>query len=686
MTTVEQRIAGPERAGGQGLDHHQEESGNRAIVALLNDPVRSDQVDLAMTYRRDAGDGAPLLRQAQHERIGIPQDEWEESHTGWYEVWSKRGMMRFVRSLAPAGGYGYRVIDQVGDNPIADQDPTALSTKAEELEAAARSGFSGTDPAKAFIEPEQMSYPLGYERIAQLFDSPNAPDIVISPKSYAFGRQPGQHGALDVVQSRAPLVFSGPGVVSGETDVICSHVDVTPTLAKLLGLPLIDGKDSSGRTSSERGVPADVYLKRQDGRVIEEVLSGKGEMGNEEGDGGRPERVYILLLDGLSNTELKERLEHDRESIPNLARIIERGVMFRYGVFATFPTITWPSHNALGSGAWCGHHDIVNPTYYLRETRQVVTPQGSIWETGKYLSDEVETLYEALHREYGKWDASTGKGIITASLNEPCGRGALHATLERRLLVDGERLGEVARENRGDTNPRWKEEGQEQVYRYSATDIRALSQSLMLFDGDSQPPPMFTFHEFSLTDAVGHDYGPHHKAMLDALVETDKRIGKILSVLDRRGLFESTLFVISADHGMAQTDVELAADPAQAVLDAGIKAVVTSPLIYLVDMDVTVETSADGRTAHVTVLENDVDASGEKPPVAGADVHVIGAHSRVLADSKTDAFGVAGLPLPVGEEPDSLIVRVEHERFNTRHLRVNGANVAEDPRTVLFGG
>ena len=80
-----------------------------------------------------------------------------------------------------------------------------------------------------------MSYPLGYERIAQLFDSPNAPDIVISPKSYAFGRQPGQHGALDVVQSRAPLVFSGPGVVSGETDVICSHVDVTPTLAKLLG-------------------------------------------------------------------------------------------------------------------------------------------------------------------------------------------------------------------------------------------------------------------------------------------------------------------------------------------------------------------------------------------------------------------------------------------------------------------
>ena len=370
--------------------------------------------------------------------------------------------------------------------------------------------------------------------------------------------------------------------------------------------------------------------------------------------------------------------------IPNLARIIERGVMFRYGVFATFPTITWPSHNALGSGAWCGHHDVVNPTYYLREKRQVVTPQGSIWETGKYLSDEVETLYEALHREYGKWDASSGNGVITASLNEPCGRGALHATLERRLLVDGEKLRDVARENRGDTNPRWKEEGKEQVYRYSGTDIQALSQSLMLFDSDSQPPPMFTFHEFSLTDAVGHDYGPHHEAMLDALMETDKRIGKILSVLDRRGLFESTLFVISADHGMAQTDIELTADPAQAVLDAGLKAVVTSPLIYLLDMDVSVEASADGRTVNATVLENDPDASGEQPPVAGADVRVIGAHSRVLAEAKTDGFGVAGLPLPVGEAPGSLVIRVEHEQFNTRHLRLDGTNVVEDPRAVLF--
>jgi hypothetical protein len=65
------------------------------------------------------------------------------------------------------------------------------------------------------MEPATLSYPLAYEKIAQLFDSPNAPDMIVNPKSYQYGRQPGQHGAADVVQARAPLVFSGPGIGQG---------------------------------------------------------------------------------------------------------------------------------------------------------------------------------------------------------------------------------------------------------------------------------------------------------------------------------------------------------------------------------------------------------------------------------------------------------------------------------------
>ena len=93
MTTTERRLAPPERAGGQGLDPNQEESGNRAIIALLTDD-KHGPTDWLATYRRESDDG------------------------GAYEVWSLRGMIRFQRFLDAGGGYGYEVIEQSGENPI----------------------------------------------------------------------------------------------------------------------------------------------------------------------------------------------------------------------------------------------------------------------------------------------------------------------------------------------------------------------------------------------------------------------------------------------------------------------------------------------------------------------------------------------------------------------------------------
>ena len=322
------------------------------------------------------------------------------------------------------------------------------------------------------------------------------------------------------------------------------------------------------------------------------------------------------------------------------------------------------------------------------------------FDTAKFLSEDVETLYEAVHRAFGKWDGADRsadtrpkQGALTASINEPCARGATHSTLERRLTCDPERLQEVSHDHYEDTNRRWRQDGQEGVYRYSRIDTRGLAQALLLFDDETQPPPIFTFHEFTLPDAVGHDYGPHHDAMRTALVETDERIGEILAVMERRGLLESTLFVVTADHGMAPIDTELAANQVQAVLDAGLKAVAPAPLVYLLDMEVALEPAIDGRTVTVTVLENDADAQGEKPPVEGAEVRVLGEHGlrqaqaelSVVAEAKTDAFGVAGLPLPVDADPAKLIVSVQSDRFNQRRLRLDGTNVVEELRERLYG-
>src|SRR5580765_4311971 len=94
-------VMGPERPGGQGLDANQEESGNRAILALLRDREVAAHVDLVITHRDDA-----------------------------YEVWAARGMVRFQR-IADNGQVAYRVVEQHGVNPIDEQSHTPIATCAD---------------------------------------------------------------------------------------------------------------------------------------------------------------------------------------------------------------------------------------------------------------------------------------------------------------------------------------------------------------------------------------------------------------------------------------------------------------------------------------------------------------------------------------------------------------------------
>jgi hypothetical protein len=196
------------------------------------------------------------------------------------------------------------------------------------------------------------------------------------------------------------------------------------------------------------------------------------------------------------------------------------------------------------------------------------------------------------------------------------------------------------------------------------------------------------YHELALTDGAGHEYGPHDGGLVDALVETDRRIGHVLAELDRQGLFEETLFVVSADHGMAPQDVSLHANPAAHVLDAGFEAVVAEPMIWLRDVAVTVERKPDNRTGRVTVLDNDADVAGEHPPIEGAEVtvvaHVPGRTARELARGRTDANGLYGFATPSDLAADQVAVSVHARGFNARHLRLDGEPLGLDLRAHLY--
>jgi hypothetical protein len=626
------RELGPERGGGQGLDPHQYDSGDATILALLAGTPAADHVDLAITWRGDA-----------------------------YEVWARRGMIRFKRFAGKRGALSFEVVEQIGENPVANQDPFVVSTIAEELDAARRSGNPADDANRAYFEPHALSHPYAYERIAQLFDSPRAPDLVVSPKAYAYGIQPGQHGALDVVQCRAPLVFCGPGVRPGLFKLNGRQVDVAPTIAHMMRFPKIAGLDASGS-------PAEVYLRRQDGQPLEEVIDDRA---------AHPARVYMILLDGLSHSELRHQLDNNRGAIPNLAGLVERGAMLTHGSIVNFPSITWPSHSTILTGAWCGHHDVVNPTFHLREHRETVPIQGNIFETERYLNPAVETLYEAFKRV-------AGARAITASIHEPQGRGADHAVFERRIVGDKARLKSLTAEMSADVSPRWAADKLPAMTREEIVDIRGMAQVINLFDHCGDDAPVFVAHEFVLTDGAGHDYGPHHAGLREALYRTDARIGAVLEMLRARGLLESTLFIVTSDHGMAAQRVELKANPAAEPARAGIQGVFAEPMIYLRDLRVELERARDLRSLRVTVLDNDFLPDGEHPPVAGARVTLHGRGDAVVAESRTPDSGQVAFATPADVSDAELTVRVEQPGFNRRALRGDGASIAPDLRRILY--
>jgi hypothetical protein len=630
------REHGPERRGGQGLDPHQYDSGDATILALLAETPAADFVDLAITWR--ANENA-------------------------YEVWSRRGMIRFKRFADDRGALSFQVVEQIGENPIANQDPFIVSTIDEELDAAARSGNPTDDPNRAYFEPQVISHPYAYERIAQLFDSPRAPDLIVSPKAYAYGIQPGQHGALDVVQCRAPLVFSGPGVRRGTFKLNACQVDVAPTIARIVGLPKITGLDASGS-------PAEVYLKRQDGKPLDEII---------DDNASQPKRVYMFLLDGLSHSELRHQLDSNPGAIPNLAGLVGRGAMLSHGSIVNFPSITWPSHSTILTGAWCGHHDVVNPTFHLREHRETVPIQGNIFETERYLNQDVETLYEAFKRV-------GGEGTITASIHEPQGRGADHAVFERRIVGDKTRLKALTAEMASDVSPRWAADNTPGMTREEIVDIRGMAQVINLFEhcSDNEKAPVFVAHEFVLTDGAGHDYGPHHEGLREALYRTDKRIGAVLEIFRARGLLESTLFVVTSDHGMAAQRVELKANPAREPERAGIQGVFAEPMIYLRDLRVELERARDLRSLRVTVLDNDHLPDGEHPPLAGVRVTLHGSGGAPLAESRTPESGRVAFATPADVSDAELTVSIELKGFNPRKLKADGTSIAKDIRQILY--
>ncbi len=621
--------------GDQGINESEEEVFEQSIEVLLE----NSSIDMVFTKRNDQ-----------------------------YEVIAKRGRITFERIIKD-NEYQYQVVTQKGENPIENQSVETISTLEEEL-AQAKNPNNVTfdtkvklyeDNAKelVFHEYDAVSYPFAYERIAALFDHYATGDMFVLrvPHSFKFEADNGsvaQHGGMDITQSRSPLIFSGKGVKhNAVTKTIARQVDISPTIAKLMNLKKTDGINSIGKFSS------DVYLKWQDGKTLDEVAQGD-----------TPEYAMILMYDGLSATELYYHLfdNPDLDKYPNFLWLKENGITFQYGAISNFPANTYPGHHAVCTGAYSGHHGIIDNHYFMRlkEYDKLLEkkPIEDFTNAGDIIDgDMIETIYEAVHRSFDNWHPTKNPlGNFTASLNDPCGKGADYAFLETYLPYYAATFKKVS-----STAPNFPpiETGINLVDESVRWENIALGALWLLYvDGPKQglnPIPRFSIFQNSITDTIGHHSGPHTNILRDVLTVVDQRLGLAFDALKTAGIFEKTLFIVTSDHAMALQDPTRAVDPRDILAFNGIKFEGTSEgMIYFKTLGYNVEQNEDNFI--ITIFDEDNDK-----PISDVSV-------TVLKSDKTEKEYTADengkITIKDFKKGTKIGLSLKHKDFNPRNATV----------------
>ncbi|MDX6287763.1 MAG: phosphonoacetate hydrolase [Frankiales bacterium] len=411
-----------------------------------------------------------------------------------------------------------------GRDPVRNQDPLAFASLAAEL----------ADPSPPNL---RNAYPHAGRRLASVFADPRAPDIAVihTGKHYwpERGGHLGEHGSLNVVQSRAPFILSGAGVHQrGVLADAARVVDVGPTLARLCGVT-----DSS--------------ISDLDGRPRTDLV-----------EAGPASHVIGLLWDGANSNDVLHLAQAGE--LPAVARLLTKGCALAGGAVAEFPSNTLCNHTAALTGVGPGRHGIVNNVYFDRATKQRIVANGSeTWHLAMdLLRDGVTTVFELVGR----------KG--TACINEPVDRGAAYSTfglIRDAGHSDGAKsMGSMLPDPLTDPHATQEYAAIDPDYRWGTqVDGVGLSQALDLWPSKDDAPRLMWWNT-TLTDTGHHNGGPHSEQARASLRDADTRLGVFLDHLERLGAYDDAVFLLTADHGSEGADPDCRGDWDDALRGAGI--------------------------------------------------------------------------------------------------------------------
>ncbi len=258
-------------------------------------------------------------------------------------------------------------------------------------------------------------------------------------------------------------------------------------------------------------------------------------------------RLCMISLDAVAQPDADRLL-----SLPALSALAENGA-FCQNVKTVYPTLTYPIHTSLLTGCYPDAHGIGHNQPFQPDT----APNMRAW----YWSAQdirVKTLHQAAQE----------KGLDVASILWPVSgkNRAVRRNFPEVLPLPGE---SAVKKMLQYASPLWilrmellYGKTRKSILQPDLDDYAALLCEKLY--ASSRPPQVLTVHLVDC-DSMRHRYGVESPEAHAAMERLDRRVGRILNAVKRRGLWEDTLFCVVSDHG--QQDA-----PHGVLLDREIKA------------------------------------------------------------------------------------------------------------------
>ena len=267
----------------------------------------------------------------------------------------------------------------------------------------------------------------------------------------------------------------------------------------------------------------------------------------------KAKHVVLVSLDGFRPDFYLQQ----QWPAPYIKEMAEEGV-HALGVRGIFPSVTYPSHTTLVTGALPKHHGI----YYNSPFEPGGYGGRWYWENSWI---QTETLWDAVNKAGMTsaaffWPVTVGAPIdynVPEVWSVEKGYGFLEKTREHESPKGF--IQELEREVTGQLNSK--------TFNGDYLNREDRTGEMAAYTLETYKPNFMAVHLIA-TDHFQHDEGKNGPTVAKALAASDRAVGKIIEAATRAEILDDTVIIVTGDHGFV--DVHSALSPNVWLVEAGL--------------------------------------------------------------------------------------------------------------------